>query len=399
MISTDALPPQALLDQLRDDPYPLYEGLRSSGPVVWLGPIRRWAVTSHALVLQVLKEDAFSADRTRWEGAQAPTAPVPRTMLVSDPPDHTRLRTLVQKAFTPRVVEQLRPRIEQRVHAVLDEAAARGGMDLIEDLAYPLPVTVIAEMLGVPPEDHELFEAGSAAIAAALDPSSPDQRPVHDPARDQLERYLAGIIEARRAEPRDDLVTGLVEAEEEGDRLDTHELLQMCILLLVAGHETTVNLIGNSVHTLLDHPDALARLRAEPELIEPAVEELLRFDGPVQLTGRVATRPIELADRVIEPGQLVMTLLGAANRDPAAFASPASLDLARHPNPHVGFGRGIHFCIGAPLARLEARIALETLFRRFRSITLAGRPERISSPVLRGLHSLPVNLQESPARP
>jgi pimeloyl-[acyl-carrier protein] synthase len=392
MISAAALPPQALLDQLRDDPYPLYERLRSSGPAVWLGPMRRWAVTSHELVLQVLKDERFSADRTRWEGAHHPTAPVPRTMLVSDPPDHTRLRTLVQKAFTPRVVERLRPRIGQRVHAVLDEAAARGGMDLIEDLAYLLPVMVIAELLGVPPEDHELFKAGSAAIAAALDPISPEERPVRDPARDQLQQYLAGIIAERRAEPRDDLVTRLVEAEEEGDRLDPDELLQMCILLLVAGHETTVNLIGNGVHTLLDHPDALARLRGEPELIEPAVEELLRFDGPVQLTGRVATQPVELADRVVEPGQLVMTLLGAANRDPSVFASPASLDLARHPNPHVAFGRGIHFCLGAPLARLEGQIAIGALVGRFAHLERAGAPRRRPTITLRGFESLPLRV-------
>lgn len=392
MISVDTLPPQEILDQLRDDPYPLYERLRESGPVVWLGPLRRWAVTGHALVLQVLKDDGASADRSRWEGAQPAAGPVPRTMLVSDPPDHTRLRTLVQKAFTPRVVEQLRPRIEQRVHAMLDGAASRGGMDLIEDLAYPLPVVVIAELLGVPPEDHELFKAGSAAIAAALDPISPERRPVRDPARDEIQRYLAGIIAARRAEPRDDLVTRLVQAEEEGDRLDPDELLQMCILLLVAGHETTVNLIGNGVAALLDHPDALARLRSEPDLIEPAVEELLRFDGPVQLTGRVATRPLELAGRSIEPGQMVMTLLSAANRDPDVFDAPAELDLSRHPNPHVGFGRGIHFCLGAPLARLEGQIAIGALVGRFARLERTGTARRRPTITLRGFESLPLRV-------
>jgi cytochrome P450 len=347
MISADAMQPQALLDLLRDDPHPLYEQLRAAGPAVWLEPLRRWAVTDHALVMRVLKDGTFSADRTRWDGAPPVAGPPIRSMLVSDPPDHTRLRTLVQKAFTPRVVERLRPRIEHRVAAALDEAAARGGMDLIEDLAYPLPVMVIAEMLGVPPEDHEMFKAGSAAIAAALDPVGPGPAPSGDAERARLREYLAGIIAARRAEPRDDLVSRLVEAEEEGDRLDAGELLQMCVLLLVAGHETTVNLIGNGVNALLDDPVALARLGAEPDLIEPAVEELLRFDGPVQLTGRVATEPVDLAGTTVRPGQASQPPRRVRARHPllpGLAAGPArGADRDRGPGaplPAPGAGRG-----------------------------------------------------------
>jgi pimeloyl-[acyl-carrier protein] synthase len=392
MIAPDALSPQDLLHQFRTDPYPLYRQLRQAGTVVWVPALDRWVVTGHAEVLEVLKSGVFRVNYPRWQaqGGDVDGA-LARTMLTTDPPDHTRLRTLVTKAFTPRTVERLRPQIEAWVDRALDEAQARGSFDLIEDIAHPLPVTVIAEMLGVPPEDRDMFRAGSDAIAAALDPiaASMDVPPA-DPAADELREYLAGAIAQRRGAPRDDLISELVQAEEGGDRLNADELLQMCVLLLVAGHETTVNLIGNGVNTLLDRPEAARRLREEPDLIETGVEELLRFDSPVQLTGRFAAEPAELGGQRIAAGEFVMPLLGAANHDPSVFAEPSRLDVARHPNPHIAFGRGIHFCVGSPLARLEGRIAIGRLLRRFPTLERHGEPRRRPTITLRGFASLPV---------
>ncbi len=383
-----------LLPLLQRDPYPFYEQLRRSGPVVWAPSLERWLVTGHPEVVEVLRDERFSADRRKWRGFEPVVEPGregARSMLVVDPPDHTRLRTLVQKAFTPRVVERLRPRIEALVKEALDEAEARGSMDLVADLAYPLPVTVIAELLGVPVEDRSAFRRWSDALVGALYPVAlTDRRSAVLAARDALHAYLERVVSERRAAPRDDLISRLVEAEEQGDRLSGPELLAMGVLLLVAGHETTVNLIGNGINALLAHPDQLARLRDEPELIEPAVEELLRYDSPVQLTGRVALEELELGGRRVEPGQMLMLLLGAANRDPRVFAEPERLDLGRDPNPHLAFGRGIHFCLGAPLARLEGQIAIRELVRRFPTLRLAGTPERRPTVTLRGFASLPL---------
>jgi pimeloyl-[acyl-carrier protein] synthase len=383
-----------LLPLLQHDPYPFYEQLRSAGPVVWAPSLGRWLVTGHPEIVEVLRDERFSADRRKWKGFEPiiePGREGARSMLVVDPPDHTRLRGLVQQAFTPRVVEGLRPRIESLVREALDRAEDRGGMDLVADLAYPLPVTVIAELLGVPVEDRESFRRWSDALVGGLDPVAvSDRRAAVLAARDALATYLQRIIEGRRAAPRDDLLSHLIEAEEQGDRLSGPELVAMGVLLLVAGHETTVNLIGNGVNALLAHPDQLARLRDAPELVEPAVEELLRYDSPVQLTGRVALEELELGGRRVEPGQMVMLLLGAANRDPRVFPHPDRLDLGRAPNPHLAFGRGIHFCLGAPLARLEGQIAIAALVRRFPTLRLAGEPVRRPTVTLRGFASLPL---------
>jgi cytochrome P450 len=311
---------------------------------------------------------------------------------VSDPPDHTRLRALVQKAFTPRMIDQLRPRIITIVGELLERIAEREGQfDLIADLAYPLPVVVIAELLGVPPEDRSVFREWSSVLAASLDPLvSPELMARVYPARQALHAYLRGIIAQRRREPRSDLISALVGVEERGDVLSEPELVVMCTLLLIAGHETTVNLIGNGMLALLRHPEQLERLRRSPELIGTAVEELLRFDSPVQLTGRRVTAPAEIGGRMIPAGDFVLPLLGAANHDPAVFADPAKLDIGRAPNPHVAFGRGIHFCLGAPLARVEGQLAIGALVRRFPKLTLAGEPARRNQITLRGLSSLPV---------
>jgi unspecific monooxygenase len=310
-------------------------------------------------------------------------------MLVVDPPDHTRLRNLVSKAFTPRMVEHLRPRIEAIVADLLDHLS--GSFDLVTDFAYPLPVIVIAEMLGVPARDRARFQDWSETVVRGLDPYVPPatQRLVAD-ARDALGRYLRGVIAERRREPAADLITGLIAAEEHGDFLSEAELIAMCNLLLVAGHETTVNLIGNGTLALLRHPDQLDRLRREPELARNAVEELLRFTSPVQWTSRVPLVEVTMDDRRLLPRQAVVGILAAANRDPAVFPDPDRLDVGREPGPILSFGRGIHFCLGAPLARLEAQIALPALLARFPEIRLAGEPEPRPTWNLRGLARLPV---------
>jgi cytochrome P450 len=382
------------LPEVRLDPYPLYHQLRAGEPVQWNEHIEIWTLTRYADVAAVLRDPRLSADRTRADRFRMPPGrQVYQSMLTLDPPDHTRLRTLVNKAFTPTTVARLRPRIQALVDQILDEAAERGRMEVIADLAYPLPVTVIAEMLGVPPEDYEIFKDWSATLAANLDPlKAGEVREAAFDARDALSEYLSGIVERRRAEPRDDLISALLAVEESGDVLSHRDLLIMCNLLLIAGHETTVNLIGNGLRALLTHPDEMKRLREEPALIETAVEELLRFDSPVQLTGRVVAEPLEIAGASMEPGHFVMVLLGAANRDPERFAEPDRLDLARHPNQHLAFGRGIHFCLGAPLARVEGQVAIGSLVRRFPNLRLDGEPVQRDTVTLRGLESLPVAL-------
>jgi cytochrome P450 len=390
-----------LLAQVRDNPYPLYRHLLAEAPVQWNDVLQAWTLVRYADVVGALTDSRLSVERRRTDRQthrpaddEAAVSERGRSMLVSDPPDHTRLRALVQKAFTPRMIEQLRPRIIAVVGELLDRIAGCAGLvDLIGDLAYPLPVVVIAELLGVPAEDRVRFHAWSSVVAASLDPLVPESvaAQVVD-ARNALHAYLRGVIEQRRREPRADLISALVAVEEQGDVLSEPELVTMCTLLLIAGHETTVNLIGNGVLALLRHPDALARLRAEPPLITSAVEELLRFDSAVQLTARVAVERLEIGGQTIEAGQWILPLLGAANHDPAQFRDPEALDLARTPNNHVAFGRGIHFCLGAPLARLEGQIAIGTLVRRFPNLALAGEPIRRNQITLRGLSSLPVTI-------
>ena len=315
-----------------------------------------------------------------------------RWMLFKNPPDHTRLRGLVHKAFTPRRVEQMRSQIQAITDGLLDRVQAAGRADLIAELAYPLPVTVIAAMLGVPAEDHAQFHAWSDALAHSLDlTEDPEVYTRASRAAVALTAYLRTIIEQRRRQPQDDLLSALILAEEGGGRLSEDELYATVTLLLVAGHETTVNLIGNGVLALLRHPDQLRRLRDEPGLIRTAVEELLRYDSPVQATSRVARADLEIGGHTIRAGQQVSFLLGAANHDPARFADPTRLDLSRDPNPHLAFGSGIHYCLGAPLARLEGQIAINTLVQRLPGLALAPeRPEHRDNYVLRGLRRLRV---------
>ncbi|WP_433125696.1 cytochrome P450 [Micromonospora sp. CA-240977] len=387
-----------LLTHLPEDPYPLYDVLRNKGRVLWLDGAQRWLVTGHEEALAVLRHPRMSSDRTRWDGYRpAPGYDRSAGMFTMDPPGHTRLRGLVQRAFTARVVEGLRPRIQQLVTEFLDAAEKRGEIDLIADFAGPLPAIVLAELLGIPSEGQLRYRRWATTMMGAIDPvshaTSSEQAAAGQRADDELTAYLGEIIALRRRDPRPDLISALLAAEESGQRLTGIELLEMCILLTVAGLETSVNLIGNGVGALLAHPAQLARLRDEPELLNSAIEELLRYDAPIQLSGRVPTEDIEIDGQTLRKGQMVGVVLGAANRDERAFTDPHELDLGRSPNNHVAFGRGIHFCLGAPLARIEGATAIGELVRRFPGLRPAGKPQRRTNPHVRGFTSLPVALR------
>ncbi len=381
------------------DPYPMYHRLRAEDPVHH-SPLGFWVLTRYPDVMAMLRDPrlikepiaAFVAARF---GLAVPPG-LGLSMLDRDPPDHTRLRGLVSKAFTPRALERLRPEIQQIVDGLLDEVEARGSMDLVEEFAYPLPVRVICEMLGVPVKDHERFKAWGLDIARGLDAimlppdSEVGQRSVSG--RRALADYFRGLIAERRAAPRDDMLSALIAAEEAGDKLNEEELLATCILLLVAGHETTVNLISNGTLALLRHPDQLRKLRERPGLIVTAVEELLRFDGPVQRTARIPSEDVTIGGQTIGKGEMVMPFLGAADRDPTQFPDPDRLDITRADNRHIAFGMGIHFCLGAPLARMEGQIAINTLLARLPKLALAtDRPQFRQSLTLRGLQALPLS--------
>ena len=379
------------------DPYPMYHRLRTEDPVHH-SALGFWVLTRYEDVVTALRDPRLAKEAIASFVAARFGAPLPAmglSMLDRDPPDHTRLRGLVSKAFTPRVVEGLRPRIQEIVDGLLAGVAARGSMDLIEEFAYPIPVAVICEMLGVPIEDHERFKGWSIDIARGLDliwlgpDSDVGRRSVA--ARQALAEYFRGLIAQRRAAPRNDLLSGLIAAEEAGDKLNEMELLATCILLLIAGHETTVNLIGNGMLALLRHRDQLERLQRDPGLIASAVEELLRFDGPVQRTARIPSEDVTIGGHTIAKGEMVMPFIGAADRDPAQFPDPDRLDIGRSDNRHIAFGWGIHFCLGAPLARIEGQIAINTLLRRLPKVSLAtDEPEYRPSLTLRGLKALPV---------
>ena len=380
------------------DPYPTYHRLRAEDPVHH-SPLGFWVLTRYEDVVTALRDSRLAKEAiTAFVAARLGRTPAPvaaLSMLDRDPPDHTRLRSLVNKAFTPRVVETLRPRIQQIVDALVDRVESAGHMDLIEEFAYPIPVAVICEMLGVPVEDHERFKGWSADLARSLDALLlPPESGVAERgffARQSLGNYFRELIAVRRKSPRQDLLSGLIAAEEAGDTLTEEELLATCVLLLIAGHETTVNLIGNGTLALLRHPDQLGRLRDDPGLIVTAVEELLRFDGPVQRTARIPSEDVTIGGHTIKQGEMVMPFIGAADRDPAQFPDPDRLDLGRAENRHIAFGWGIHFCLGAPLARVEGQIAINTLLKRLPRLALAtDQPEYRQSLTLRGLASLPV---------
>jgi pimeloyl-[acyl-carrier protein] synthase len=381
------------LPEFHANPYPFYHRLRVADPV-HRTPMGLWVLTRYDDVVSVLKDPRFGREgfdqilaNVYGEGA--------RSMLFRDPPDHTRLRGLVSQAFTPRMVERMRSHIQDIVDRLLDRVQNAKAMDVIADLAYPLPVTVICEMLGVPTDARSGIRQWSADLARSVDaigmPTDEEVVTRGRTGQQAMLDYFRDLIPERRQTPRDDLLSLLIAAEEQGDRLSEGELLITCLLLFVAGHETTVNLIGNGLLALLNHPDELAKLRADLTLLPGAVEELLRYDSPVQRTGRITNTDVELDGRKIAKGSLVITAVGAANRDPAYFPDPDRLDITRRDNRHIAFGFGIHFCLGAPLARLEGQIAIGALLRRMPGLRLATSTlEWRESSTLRGLKNLPV---------
>jgi cytochrome P450 len=386
------------------DPYPYYRRLRTEDPM-HVSPFGAFVASRHAEVSLVLRDKRFGKDfieRTkRRYGPSAMQEPIFRSMshwmLQQDPPDHTRLRGLVAKAFTARRVEDMRPRIQQVVDQTIDAVIGRRQMDLIEDFAFRLPVTIICDMLGIPEEHREVFYRSSRDGGRLLDPV-PLSRAEIDQANASnamAQMYFQQLFELRRRNPGNDLTTQLVQAEEDGSKLSNEELTANIILLFGAGHETTVNLIGNGLLALHRNPDQLALLKANPSLVTNAIEEFLRYDSSVQLTGRVTLEEIEdLGGKTIPKGETVLCLLGSANRDPAVYPDrPEQLDVTRPNVKPLSFGGGIHHCLGAQLARIEAEIAIATLLRRLPDLRLddADNPEWRPTFVLRGLKRLPAS--------
>lgn len=381
--------------RFKANPYPLYARLRAESPLcrtTYFG-YPMCFVTRYDDVVMALKDDRLSKD---WKGVipgglYLLLRPIARNMLSLDPPDHTRLRTLVTKAFTPRMVERLRNQIQTVCDDLLDAATTNGRMDLVSGYASPLPLTVIGEMLGIPPGDRKRFPSWSRRMVEAFFNirvllALPDLW--------LFNRYLRKLFAERRARPKDDLITALVQAEEAGDTLSEEELQAMVTLLLIAGYETTVHLIASGALALIQDPEQRERLLQNPALAEPAVEELLRYASPLDIANpRVARVEFKMGEATIRRGELVFPVIGSANHDESQFADPEKLDISREPNKHVAFGQGIHFCLGAPLARLEGQIALTTLFRRFPHLRLAQPAESLpwrKNLFLRALEALPV---------
>ncbi|MCK1823464.1 cytochrome P450 [Streptomyces sp. XM83C] len=380
-------------DAFRTDPHPFYAELRARGPVHRVRPPgadpdhETWLVVGYEEARAALADPRLAKDPSKLDMTFLDEEQIGKYLLSVDPPDHTRLRSLVSRAFTMRRVELLRPRIQEITDDLLDAMLPRGRADLLESFAFPLPITVICELLGVPEMDRAEFRKISTEVVAPAGPDSEYDAVV------ALAAYLTELIEDKRCAPGDDLLSDLIRTTaEDGDRLSPGELRGMAYLLLIAGHETTVNLIANGVHALLTHPDQLAALRADMSLIDGAVEEMLRWEGPVEAaTFRFAAEPLEIGGVRIEQGQTVLVGLTAADRDPARYPEPDRFDIRRDPRGHVAFGHGIHYCLGAPLARLEGRTAIRTLLERAPGLALDGPPGPwLPGMLIRGMRSLPV---------
>jgi cytochrome P450 PksS len=391
--------------EFKANPFPFYARLRAEAPVYPVTlPVRRtaWLVTRYQDVAAILRDERFVKDManalTPEQTARQPWIPpvfrpLIRNMLNLDGLDHARLRGLVQKAFSPQIVEQMRGRVERLCDDLLDPLLRRGNVDLVRDYALPVPVTVISEMLGVPAADRHKFHRWSVGLVSAG--SSRWGLLWAIPSVWFLIRFLRKLIRLRRDDPRDDLVSMLVKVEEAGDRLSEDELLAMVTILLIAGHETTVNLIANGTLALLEHPDQLRRLSDDPSLLRPAVEELLRYTSPVEMASeRYAREDVTIAGVTVPRGSLILAVIASANRDEQQFPDPDKLDITREPNKHLSFGLGAHYCLGASLARMEGQLALAALLRRVKDLRLAAAPGSLRwrrGLILRGLESLPVS--------
>lgn len=411
--------------RVRSHPHPAYRTLRRLDPT-HESPIGIWVLSRHREVHAALRSPQMGSDETKADLGAIRLGPFRRLlgstareavdepssfkqrpvsgafaksfrelMLFRDPPDHTRLRALVSKAFTPRAVAALEDRITELTHRRLDAIEAAGRTEFLTDFAYPVPALVMCELMGAPSSDHELIMKHAPALATRLDPSpmrSPLVLAAADRAAEELTRYLEGLVALRRRDPGDDILSALISAEEDGDQLSHDELVATAMLLLIAGHETTANLLGNGVLALLRHPEQWHRLRQEPGLDRSAVEELMRYDGPIQMAERIPLDDVQIAGTSIPKGRIAVLCLAAANRDPEVFHDPDRLDIGRESNPHVGFGGGAHYCVGAALARMEARIALRAIAERWPNLTVAThRLEWRPSFTIRGLRALPLS--------
>jgi cytochrome P450 len=392
----------------RSNPYPFYDALRDHDPV-HRTPLNFYFLTRYDDVARVLRSNEFARDidehatldrdpvriarieRRRQAIEDGLTAKV---ILNLDPPDHTRLRRLVSLAFTPSAIERLRPRVQQLVDDALDVAAERGSIELVDELAFPVPFQVISDLLALPTYRSDDVRDWSQAITASIEPASSEaELDAAEAASLEMQDYLREVIDHRRRNLGDDLLSALITAEESGDRLTAVELMSFVVLLYVAGHETTVNLIGNGVHALLQNRDELRRWQADPSLDQSAIDELLRYDGPVQHTVRVPTQIASFGDVDVPAGIVVMASLGAANHDPAVFDDPHSLRLDRpNANRHLAFAAGAHYCLGAALAKLEGQVAITSLIRRFPDLELAGEPTWRDRLTIRGVNHLPLSL-------
>lgn len=402
MIDDDVLTPE-----LVRNPYPYFRRLQDEAPVYWNDRYRAWFVTRFDDVTQAFRDPRYSANRiaafaandTDHDAAFDNVLHVLSNWLVfKDPPDHTRLRRLLQSSFTVKEVESWRPRVEEIVNELIDDIGRDGPIDLVRDVAYPLPAIVIAEMLGVPPGDRDLFKKWSDQITAlifgALD--QPDRREQAIVGMGELAEYLSDLIDHHRRVGGDDLMGSLVNAREENDALTDDEVLSTCVLLLFGGHETTTSLIGSGMLALLDHHDQFERLRSTPELIGAATEEFLRYDGPAKVSVRIVAEDLTIRGHQLQAGSRAFLVPCAANRDPERFTDPDRLILDREDSGHVGFGGGIHYCLGAPLARLEGGLAINSIVKRLRNLELVDRDALDWHPTMlsRGLLSLPVTVSD-----
>jgi cytochrome P450 len=398
--STLVDPLNPLLPEFLQNPYPTYRQLREEAPIFWSEKSKYWLITRYEDVHSILKDMSYEKQLQRWKQVNPMVKMLPEVsklidtrskwMLNMNPPDHTRLRGLVNRAFTPKMVSAMRPHIEEIANYLIERIKDKEKFDLVEEFAFPLPVVVIAEMLGVPREDREKFKTWSHALVDTLEPTpNIDKMKKANKATEELYEYLRPLIAERRRDPKEDLISALAAAEEEGKTLSEDELLANCVLILVAGHETTVNLIGNAVRTLLQHPDQLALLKGNPDLIGGAISEVLRFESPVQSTRRLAGETMDLNGTTIKEGDMLVLLLGAANRDPAQFENPDVFDIQRDAKKHMAYGHGIHHCLGSSLADAEGQIAVGTLFKRLPDLRLVDQNIEIRTPfALRGAKQL-----------
>ncbi|MGO9958927.1 MAG: cytochrome P450 [Solirubrobacteraceae bacterium] len=402
MTETSVLPPRfdALDAAVLDDPYPAYARLRAAGPLA-RGGAGTWVATRHADVAALLRDprlsSGFPVEYHRMSAGDGAAATfMSSIILYRDPPAHTRLRRLIGQAFGAGAVRGLTPRVDALVDELLDPALQRGELDAIGELALPLPVMVVCELMGLPVVDHEAIRPHALALGRAFAAVVPESaREQSDRAVTWLREYLGAALAQRRRRPGDDLLSALLAAEAGEERLSHEEIVDNAVFAFFAGFETTTNLIGNGLAALLNEPDELARLRAAPALVAPAVEEFLRYDAPIQGVARLVLEPVRVADRTLRPGRVLILLIGSANRDEAVFDSPERLRIDRDPNRHLSFGGGIHYCIGAPLSRIEARSAFSRILARTGALEFAGEPVRQTETSFRAFARLPIAVRPS----